>query len=104
MFISVVLPAPFSPTSAWMSPARIERDASWTATSSSKRLAICVMLIASAPGSTALLLISPGGASPPAPFRLLGVRDRRWRRHRGRTHFLLSGHPLEKSWHDDPSR
>ena len=69
MFISVVLPAPFSPTSAWISPARIETEASWIATRSPNLLAICSMLTTSAPAMTLTRSALGKASSPTGPLR-----------------------------------
>jgi len=58
MFISVDLPAPFSPTRAWISPARIDMEASWIATNWPKRLA--TLRITTRSGAVLSMPMPPG--------------------------------------------
>src|SRR6266498_2757347 len=69
MFDRVVLPAPFSPSRAWTSPAAASKETSSFATTPGKRFVILAMRTAGggeAPGEPAPLsfIASTGGASP----------------------------------------
>ena len=63
MFISVLLPAPFSPSRAWISPGRIDRSMPSLATTPGKRL---LMPRISRAGATARAAISGSIVIPPA--------------------------------------
>src|SRR3954468_5530513 len=56
MFISVVLPAPFSPTMPWIEPRRTVRSTSLLARTAPNRLAIPRSVTAGAPSVTAFAL------------------------------------------------
>src|SRR5260370_33068669 len=102
--MSVVLPAPFSPTSAWISPAQAPRDASWMARGWSNRFAMCVMLMTSPPASKAVPPVRMGrGRARPGP-KSPGVRDRGRRRHRRLAHLLRSRLEVKVVGYDDVAR
>src|SRR5213075_1719292 len=67
MFDSVVLPAPFSPSSAWTSPAAASKSTSSLATTAGKRLVIPRSATAGGGGEAC--------ASPPPERSALGATD-----------------------------